>query len=141
MAPQIEAKYAEMNRQQAADHLAFKTRNASTATQNNITSHLTSQKVDRAGAIADISKQLTDARQNLGVDEYQKYIANIINWFDKSALAASMKPGGKLDRARWVYLFGETQQIFEKITVGPNNDRLVDQLGSKGGVSAQIQLA
>lgn len=45
MAPQIEAKYAEMNRQQAADHLAFKVRNASTATQNNITSLFTAQRL------------------------------------------------------------------------------------------------
>lgn len=141
MAPQIEAKYAEMNRQQAADHLAFKVRNASTATQNNITSHLSAQKVDRAGAIADISNQLTAARQTLGIDEYQKYISNITNWLSNSALAGSLTPDGKLDRARWTYLSGEAQQIFAGISAGPNGQRLVDQLGAKGGVSGQIQLA
>ena len=79
MAPQIEAKYAEMNRQQASDHLAWKTRNASTATQNNIKSHLTAQKVNRAQAITDLSQQLTDARQSLGIDGYQSYISNYID--------------------------------------------------------------
>ena len=141
MAPQIEAKYAEMNRQQASDHLAFKTRNASTATQNNITSHLSAQRVDRLGAILDISTQLTRARQELGIDEYQKYIANIIPWLANSALANSMGTDGKLNRARWAYLQGEAQQILNGITAGPNNERLIDQLGAKGGISAQIQLS
>lgn len=141
MAPQIEAKYAEMNRQQTADHLAWKSRNASTATQNNITTHLTAQKVDRAGAIADISAQLTDARQKLGIDEYQKYVANIIPWLANSVLVGSMTADGKLDRARWTYLSGEAQQIFAGITTGPNGDRLVDQLGAKGGVSGQVELS
>lgn len=141
MAPQIEAKYAEMNRQQAADHLAWKSRNASTATQNNITAHLTAQKIDRAGAIADISAQLTDARQKLGIDEYQKYVANIIPWLANSVLVGSMTADGRLDRARWTYLSGEAQQIFAGITTGPNGDRLVDQLGAKGGVSGQVELS
>lgn len=140
MAPQIEAKYAEMNRQQAADHLAWKSRNASTATQNNITAHLTAQKVDRAGAITDISAQLTDARQKLGIDEYQKYVSNIIPWLANSVLVGSMTADGKLDRARWTYLFGEAQQIFAGITAGPNGDLLANQLGAKGGVSAQVEL-
>jgi len=141
MAPQIEAKYAEMNRQQTADHLAWKSRNASTATQNNITTHLTAQKVDRAGAITDISAQLTDARQKLGIDEYQKYVSNIIPWLANSVLVGSMTADGKLDRARWTYLSGEAQQIFAGITTGPNGDRLVDQLGAKGGVSGQVELS
>lgn len=58
-----------------------------------------------------------------------------------SALAASMSTDGKLDRARWAYLQGEAQQILNGITAGPNGERLIDQLGAKGGVSAQIQLA
>lgn len=141
MAPQIEARYAEMNRQQAADHLAFKTRNASTATQNNITSHFTAQKVDRVGAIADISNQLTTARQSLGVDEYQKFVSNIIPWLSNSVLAGSMGANGQLDRARWAYLQGEAQQVLNGIAAGPNGEKLIDQLGAKGGISAQIQLA
>ena len=141
MAPQIEAKYAEMNRQQAADHLAWKSRNASTATQNNITAHLTAQKVDRAGAIADISAQLTDARRELGIDEYQKVVANIIPWLANSVLVGSMTTDGKLDRARWTYLSGEAVQIFAGITTGPNGDLLVNQLGAKGGASGQVELS
>ena len=141
MAPQIEGKYAEMNRQQTSDHLAWKDRNASTATQSNITSHFTAQKVDRNGAIVDLSNQLTTARQTLGVDGYQKFVSNIIPWMANSVLAGSMGPNGQLDRARWAYLQGEAQQVLNGIVAGPNGERLIDQLGAKGGISAQIQLA
>jgi len=141
MAPQIEAKYAEMNRQQASDHLAWKSRNASVATQNNIVSHFNAQKVDRLGAIADISQQLTAARQSLGIDKYQEHVGNMTKWMADAVLAGSLTPDGKLDRKRWAYLSAEAQQVFAGLTAGPNGIRLTDQLGAKGGVSGQIQLA
>lgn len=141
MAPQIEGRYAEMNRQQAADHLAFKTRNADTAAQKNIASHMTAQKVDRAGAIASISGQLDAARQTLGIDGYQKHLSKVSGWLSEAVLAGSMTKDGRLDRARWTYLYGEAQQIFAGITAGPNGELLVDRLGAEGGISGQIQLA
>jgi hypothetical protein len=140
MAPQIEGRYAEMNRQQAADHLAFKTRNADTAAQKNIASHMMAQKVDRAGAIASISAQLDIARQTLGIDGYQKQLGKVEDWIVSGVLAGSIGKDGKPNLARWSYLSSEAVNVFSGITAGPNGELLVDRLGAEGGVSAQVRL-
>ena len=140
MAPQIEGRYAEMNRQQAADHLAFKTRNADTAAQKNIASHMMAQKVDRLGAITDISDQLDIARQTLGIDGYQKHIGKVEDWIVAGVLAGSIGKDGKPNLARWSYLSSEAVNVFSGITAGPNGELLVDRLGAEGGVSAQVRL-
>ena len=140
MAPQIEAKYAEMDRQHATAHSAYKGRQAAVATKSNLASIFTAQLVDRDGAANNLTTMLNSARINLGVEGYQKHLDDMTGWVAEAVLAGSVVDG-KLDLRRWTYLSNEARQIFGQVRVGPNGDvLLVDQLGAKGGISAALKL-
>lgn len=140
LAPEAEKKYAEMDRQHAGVHRDFKSRRAAVATKNNLNSVFTAQLVDRAGAAGELTQTLNDARTQLGVEDYQKYVKNIIPWMADAVLAGSIV-NGKLDLRTWTYKSNEARQILGQIRVGPNGETLlVDQLGQEGGVTAALQL-
>ena len=138
MAPQIEAKYAEMNRQQTADHLAWKERNESTANQNTATSLFTAQQVNRGQAIADLSNQATAARQALGIDGYERWKSGAGDRLIAAVMAGSIGSDGKLDLKRFQYLAGEANVIYSSIQAGPNGELLVNSLKDKTGAAAQL---
>jgi len=140
LAPEAEKKYAEMDRQHASVHRDFKSRRAAVATKNNLNSVFTAQLVDRAGAAAELTQTLNDVRTQLGVEDYQKYVKEIIPWMAEAVLAGSVV-NGKLDLQAWTYKSNEARQILGQIRVGPNGETLlVDQLGAEGGVTAALQL-
>lgn len=140
LAPEIERKYAEMDRDHATAHRAFKTRQAATASKKELNSEFTAQLIDRAGVAARLSNMLTNTRVGLGVEDYQKHLEKFSAWIADAALAGSMKDGRR-DVNRFTYLANEAIQIFREIRVGPNGETLlIDQLGAKGGVPALLQL-
>jgi hypothetical protein len=140
LAPEMEKKYAEMDRDHATVHRAFKTRQASTATKNNLNSIFTAQRIDRAGAAGELTATLNDVRVNLGIEDYQKYVKDIIPWMAEAVLAGSVV-NGKLDLNTWVAKSNDARQILGQIRVGPDGQTLlVEQLGAEGGVTAALQL-
>jgi hypothetical protein len=140
LAPEMEKKYAEMDRDHATVHRAFKTRQASTATKNNLNSIFTAQRIDRAGAAGELTATLNDVRINLGIEDYQKYVKDIIPWMAEAVLAGSVVDG-KIDLGTWIEKSNDARQILGQIRVGPDGQTLlVEQLGAEGGVTAALQL-
>ena len=139
LAPQMEAKYAEFDRQHATLHRDHKTRQAAVATKANLASIFTAQLIDRGTAAANLTNMLTNVRVGLGVEGYQKHLEDIIPWMAEAVLAGSVVDG-QLNLQRWTYLSNEARQVLGQVRVGPNGETLlVDQLGAKGGVSAALQ--
>jgi len=139
--PLIEAKYGELNREHNADVVAANARKAESARQKNYTSLFGATKIDRAAVVATLSQQNTDARQQLGIPQYQKLIESTDEDIVAAVMTNSIGPDGKLNRERFNYLSGEALQIYSQITVGPEGTKLIDQLGAKGGPSALIRLS
>ena len=140
LAPQIEAKYAEMDRQHATAHNNHKARQAAIATKANLASVFTAQQIDRGSAAANLTNMLTNVRVGLGVDSYQKLLEDFIPNMAEAVLAGSVVDG-KLNLQRWTYLSNEARQVLGQVRVGPAGETLlVDQLGAKGGVGAALQL-
>ena len=140
MMPLIAAKNGEIDRVHMGMRLDEKKRAAIVATQTDMDSHFRAAKFDMERAAAGQGRVLTDARRELGIDGYQDVINNYADYLSNSVLAGSLRKDGSVDPVRHNYLMGQASLLFARVRTGPNGDLLLDTLGAKGGVPAQLAL-
>lgn len=140
MMPLIAAKNGEIDRVHMGMRLDEKKRAAIVATQTDMDSHFRAAEFDMERAAAGQGRVLTDARRELGIDGYQDVINNYADYLSNSVLAGSLRKDGSVDPVRHNYLMGQASLLFSRVRTGPNGDLLLDTLGAKGGVPAQLAL-
>ena len=140
--PLVAAKNGEIDRLHMGMRLERKVNEASSATQAFMASGLMGSDVDVPRMVAGGTKMLTDARLALGVEGYQKITGSYADMLSAAVLAGSMvgSKNGKPDPQRYNYLMGKAIDIFTQVRAGPNGELLVETLGAKGGVAAQLAL-
>lgn len=138
--PLVAAKNGEIDRLHMGMRLERKVNEASSATQAFMASGLMGSDVDVPRMVAGGTKMLTDARLALGVEGYQKITGSYGDMLSAAVLAGSMGKGLKPDPRRYAYLMGKAIDIFTQVQAGPNGELLVETLGAKGGVAAQLAL-
>jgi len=137
--PLIAAKNGEIDRAHMALHTARKDREAGAATQATTVS-LFSGKPVAADVAAGITNQLNAARQNLGIEQYQKHLQAVPDML-VAAVMANSRPDGKPDANRFLALASVADEAFAQIRVGPNGEAsLLDSYGAKGGAAMQLDL-
>lgn len=138
--PLVAAKNGEIDRLHMGMRLARKVNEASSAGQAALASGFMGQDVDVPRIVADQTQMLTNARRLLGVEEYQKHVDNYGDWLSSAVLAGSMGKDGKPDPQRYHYLMGKAIDVFTQVQAGGNGELLLETLGAKGGVAAQLAL-
>jgi hypothetical protein len=137
--PLIAAKNGEIDRAHMALHTAHKDREAGAATQATTVS-LFSGKPVAADVAAGITNQLNAARQNLGIEQYQKHLQAVPDML-VAAVMANSRPDGKPDANKFLALASVADEAFAQIRVGPNGEAsLLDSYGAKGGAAMQLDL-
>lgn len=138
--PLVAAKNGEIDRLHMGMRLTRKVNEASSAGQASLASGFMGKDVDVPRMVADQTAMLTNARRFLGVEEYQKLVGNYGDWLSSAVLAGSMGKNGKPNSQRYNYLMGRAIDVFTQVQAGPNGELLVETLGAKGGVAAQLAL-
>lgn len=140
LAPEMERKYAEMDRYHATVHRAEKSRQAAVAAKNNLVSVFTPKRIDPVAGAGELTRTLDDARIKLGAEDYQTYVGSIIPWMAEAVAAGSLVDK-KLDLNTFIAKRNAAHQILRQIRVGPGGQALlVEQLGAEGGVTAVSRL-
>lgn len=138
--PLIAAKNGEIDR---AHITMYGKRNANlsgAATQADTVSLFSGSPV-AADVAAGITRRLSTARQQLGVEQYQEQLQALPDMLVTAALANSIGPDGKPDSRRFQALAGVAQQVLGRIRIGPNGqESLLNAYGVKGGAAMQLDL-
>ena len=140
LAPLISAKNGEIDRAHMAAHLDWKQRGSEAATQADLVSRLMVKDATAADIAAGQSVLFDNARRDLGVERYQKLVAGYADSLEAAVLAASLGPDGRPDPIKYLALAGKANEVFATVGAGPNGQKLIDSLGAKGGVAAQLAL-
>jgi flagellum-specific peptidoglycan hydrolase FlgJ len=138
--PLVAAKNGEIDRLHMGMHLNRKVNEARASGQANTVSAFTQPEFDVARTVANHTQMLTKARQDLGVEEYQKHIQEYPDWLAAGVLAGSMGTNGKANPERYRYLMGMAIEVLTNVQAGPNGQLLLTTLGAKGGTAAQLAL-
>lgn len=140
LTPLISAKNGEIDRAHMAAHLDWKQRGSEAATQADLVSRFMVKDATAADIAVGQSMLLNNARRDLGVERYQKIVAGYADSLEAAVLAASLGPDGRPDPTKYLALAGKANEVFATVGAGPNGEKLVDSLGAKGGVVAQLAL-
>ena len=140
LAPLISAKNGEIDRAHMAAHLDWKQRGSEAATQADLVSRLMVKDATAADIAAGQSVLFNNARRDLGPERYQKLVAGYADSLEAAVLAASLGPDGRPDPTKYLALAGKANEVFATVGAGPNGEKLIDSLGAKGGVAAQLAL-
>lgn len=140
LTPLISARNGEIDRAHMTMHLDWKERGAEAATQADLVSRLMVADATPAEIAAGQSVLLSSARQSLGVERYQKIVVGYADKLEAATLAASLGKDGRPDPMKYLALAGKASEVFATVGAGPNGERLIDSLGAKGGVAAQLAL-
>lgn len=140
LTPLIAAKNGEIERSHLSAHLDWKERTSQTVTQADLTSRFMAKDASAAEIVTGQSQLLTNARFMLGPERYQKMVAGYADMLETATLAGSMGPDGRPDPVKYLALSSKAIEVFTTVVAGPNGERLIDSMGAKGGVAAQLGL-